>query len=245
MLRTGITAVLCIAVVSFYSRFLIALIKDLKPRRASRLTSSMQLKRVASPHMATEATSEIKNFQFEMDGKTLKTERKQFNRSVTWKIVMVVLLLSISRRAIGQAPQREMLHSERDGTLSTTNNVATSDHVNAEILDELERLRTRIQELESRLNQGEAAKSPTSAELASQGTEQQPLGASKEQTPEPKAEPFAFADWTWLNGNPRTKEAAFDSKFSTRSSGRCGIPLRLQPPEGRHDQWFERSVSVQ
>jgi hypothetical protein len=36
-------------------------------------------------------------------------------------------------------------------------------------------------------------------------------------TPEkkPKAEPFAFADWTWLNGNPRTKEAAFDSKFFT------------------------------
>jgi hypothetical protein len=30
-----------------------------------------------------------------------------------------------------------------------------------------------------------------------------------------KAEPFAFADWTWLNGNPRTKEPAFDSKFFT------------------------------
>jgi hypothetical protein len=30
-----------------------------------------------------------------------------------------------------------------------------------------------------------------------------------------KAEPFAFADWTWLNGSPRTKEAAFDSKFFT------------------------------
>src|SRR4029077_10464835 len=30
-----------------------------------------------------------------------------------------------------------------------------------------------------------------------------------------KAEPFAFADWTWLTGNPRTKEAAFDSKFFT------------------------------
>jgi hypothetical protein len=29
------------------------------------------------------------------------------------------------------------------------------------------------------------------------------------------AEPFAFADWTWLNGNPRTKTPAFDSKFFT------------------------------
>src|SRR5882672_8011717 len=25
-----------------------------------------------------------------------------------------------------------------------------------------------------------------------------------------KEEPFAFADWTWLNGNPRTKELPFD-----------------------------------
>jgi hypothetical protein len=27
--------------------------------------------------------------------------------------------------------------------------------------------------------------------------------------------PFSDWDWTWLNGNPRTKEAAFDSKFFT------------------------------
>ncbi|HET9804458.1 MAG TPA: outer membrane beta-barrel protein, partial [Candidatus Acidoferrum sp.] len=30
-----------------------------------------------------------------------------------------------------------------------------------------------------------------------------------------KAEPFAFADFTWLNGNPRTKDLAFDTKFFT------------------------------
>ena len=30
-----------------------------------------------------------------------------------------------------------------------------------------------------------------------------------------KPEPFAFADFSWLNGNARTKEAAFDSRFFT------------------------------
>ncbi len=30
-----------------------------------------------------------------------------------------------------------------------------------------------------------------------------------------KIAPFSDWDWTWLNGNPRTKEAAFDSKFFT------------------------------
>ena len=31
----------------------------------------------------------------------------------------------------------------------------------------------------------------------------------------PKIDPFSDWDWTWLNGNPRTKEPAFDSKFFT------------------------------
>lgn len=30
-----------------------------------------------------------------------------------------------------------------------------------------------------------------------------------------KAEPFAFADFTWLNGNPRTKDSILDSKYFT------------------------------
>ena len=32
--------------------------------------------------------------------------------------------------------------------------------------------------------------------------------------PEPTV-PFAYADWTWLNGNPRNKDAVWDSKFFT------------------------------
>src|SRR5260370_35078702 len=36
------------------------------------------------------------------------------------------------------------------------------------------------------------------------------------QVPEKKKiEPFSDADWTWLNGNPRTKEIYWDSKFFT------------------------------
>src|SRR5258708_21777184 len=31
----------------------------------------------------------------------------------------------------------------------------------------------------------------------------------------PKSEPFAFADFTWLDGNARTKTLAFDTKFFT------------------------------
>jgi hypothetical protein len=38
--------------------------------------------------------------------------------------------------------------------------------------------------------------------------------AAKPEKPEPAA-PFAYADWTWLNGNPRNKDAVWDSKFFT------------------------------
>src|SRR6185295_18626318 len=34
-------------------------------------------------------------------------------------------------------------------------------------------------------------------------------------TPAPKPEPFAFADFTWLTGNPRTKESPVDTKVFT------------------------------
>jgi putative OmpL-like beta-barrel porin-2 len=41
-------------------------------------------------------------------------------------------------------------------------------------------------------------------------------GTQEKATTKPaKSEPFTFADFTWLNGNARTKEAAMDTKFFT------------------------------
>jgi hypothetical protein len=50
---------------------------------------------------------------------------------------------------------------------------------------------------------------PTS--LAPQATEKGKSGAAKT----PATEPFTFADFTWLNGNARTKESPMDTKFFT------------------------------
>src|SRR5580704_3849221 len=47
--------------------------------------------------------------------------------------------------------------------------------------------------------------------LSSQTTEKGKSGAAKV----PASEPFAFADFTWLNGNARTKESPMDTKFFT------------------------------
>lgn len=49
------------------------------------------------------------------------------------------------------------------------------------------------------------------AVLGPQATEKGKSGAAKT----PASEPFAFADFTWLNGNARTKESPMDTKFFT------------------------------
>jgi hypothetical protein len=49
------------------------------------------------------------------------------------------------------------------------------------------------------------------ASIGSQSTEKGKAGGAKP----PKAEPFAFADFTWLTGNARTKESPMDTKFFT------------------------------
>ncbi len=99
-----------------------------------------------------------------------------------------------------------------------------------EILHELEIMRAKIEKLEAALQQQSAPpktqKASDPPQVASVALTPASLVSSSHVpvTPEssppkverpPKAEPFAFADWTWLNGNPRTKEPAFDSKFFT------------------------------
>lgn len=48
------------------------------------------------------------------------------------------------------------------------------------------------------------------------GKQEQAIPASATGTEKPKkAEPFAYADWTWLNGNSRTKDSPLDTKYFT------------------------------
>jgi hypothetical protein len=106
------------------------------------------------------------------------------------------------------------------------------------MLDRVEQLEKRVAELEAK-NSSAAAKAtetavaqpapaqpapasmtnaaPVAASVASPtvtlaATKSQELASAGK--PE-RAEPFAFADFTWLNGNARTKELAMDTKFFT------------------------------
>jgi Putative beta-barrel porin-2, OmpL-like. bbp2 len=106
-----------------------------------------------------------------------------------------------------------------------------------ELKQELEALRSQMAVLTTRLNELEkssanspgaapspavAAASPVAstnvipgeraiASVSAQATEKGKLGVAKPGA----SEPFAFADFTWLNGNARTKESPMDTKFFT------------------------------
>jgi hypothetical protein len=101
------------------------------------------------------------------------------------------------------------------------------------MLDRMEQLEKRVAELESKSNPAVAmaaestaaqpasvsvgSVAPAAANVVSPATavastkSQEKASAAK---PE-KAEPFAFADFTWLNGNARTRESPMDTKFFT------------------------------
>ena len=156
----------------------------------------------------------------------LNTERnksKQPSSAVRLFIGVFTTLLAASF-ASSQTAATAGSGSER--TAPQQSSGGSGSDTDTEIIQELERMRKRIQQLESELKQrhivnsavADASKSvsATTQQLVS-GSEASPQAAVQTESPaaETKAEPFAFADWTWLNGNPRTKEPAFDSKFFT------------------------------
>ncbi len=111
-------------------------------------------------------------------------------------------------------------------TTCTAQTLAQDDNTssqNIEILKELQEMRARIQQLEAQLKtqSGGGAATPQSATLQSASlsvfsnsrtaAQEQPVQAEKKKP----AQPFAFADFTWLNGTARTKTPAFDSAFFT------------------------------
>jgi hypothetical protein len=172
----------------------------------------------------------------------LKTERKTHLQLVFIPQFGLAIVLAafcfLSLQALAQNDQQgEMTSSRLGNSTQAASNPDSASNADAEILQELDRMRARIQELESRLKQRsseEVAKEsvqpsptatsqvPSSSISALQGVAEQGVaeqkgdaGSERGSTKTPKAEPFAFADWTWLNGNPRTKELAFDSKFFT------------------------------
>jgi len=121
--------------------------------------------------------------------------------------------------------ERQRREYSLDANSSTTVNTT-----NAEVLKELQLMRARIAELEGQLKaqQGSSGTAAAAGESTSRVTATEPTAANPSPTvastaqpqvapekPEPAA-PFAYADWTWLNGTPRNKHAVWTRSSSPR-----------------------------
>ncbi len=116
--------------------------------------------------------------------------------------------------------------------------VSSDQQIPPAIEKELEAMRKRIDELEAELRKSKAQEHPETAVRSAKATvpvaptapataaapantamaatnAATPAANASAQSEVAKVEPFSDADWTWLNGNPRTKEIFWDSKFFT------------------------------
>jgi len=114
--------------------------------------------------------------------------------------------------------------------VSPTRPAAAPDSANsADIAKELAAMKARIELLEAELKSRTATTNaslapvvpakaaPLSVPASTAAAVAQPSSDSSATKPEKPAptEPFAYADWTWLNGTARNKDAVWDSKFFT------------------------------
>jgi hypothetical protein len=131
---------------------------------------------------------------------------------------------------LGQSP----CFAQSSGDTANQQASGTDQQIPSAIAKELDAMRKRIDELEAELKNAKAPERPTTSATTAKATvpvapvvaaPAAPATATSESSTSAnttaetaasaKIEPFSDADWTWLNGNPRTKEIYWDTKFFT------------------------------
>jgi len=120
--------------------------------------------------------------------------------------------------------------SNQPAASQPANTQPTSTDIERQLLEKIEELEKRVEELEARGGTSAPSATASAPLTASSAAPPAPAGASvtaatgagaqTADTSKPAPEkgpvqPFSDADWTWLNGNPRTKEIYWDTPFFT------------------------------
>jgi Putative beta-barrel porin-2, OmpL-like. bbp2 len=138
--------------------------------------------------------------------------------------------------ALGQTP----CFAQSDGDDPTKQAAGADQQIPPAIAKELDAMRKRIDELEAELKKSKEPEHPAapvttakasvsttpivpanalaptaSSSSAAPAVAATPPASAPAQAEVAKVAPFSDADWTWLNGNPRTKEIFWDTKFFT------------------------------
>jgi len=158
--------------------------------------------------------------------------------SKSWTKYALKMGFGILAFALGQIPCFAQSNSDTPNQQAA----AADQQIPAAIAKELDEMRKRIDELEAELKNTKTPATPAAS--ATVTVPETPVRSAATVTPAtpvattfaaptgpaaesssaakltaeataPKIEPFSDADWTWLNGNPRTKETFWDTKFFT------------------------------
>ncbi len=136
------------------------------------------------------------------------------------------------------ATSREIAHASPEGSVqgvgessskaAERSTSAADAEIPPAVAKELQEMRESIEQLKAELRarkaQEQAAPSLVTAEFKTQRAAEPAAPATVAATSAPQtvppekpkpAEPFAYADWTWLNGTSRTTESPLDSKYFT------------------------------
>src|SRR6266496_2858398 len=189
---------------------------------SNELPSTVPLTGRVSANQLTPEESEIRL-------KTRKMARNFLAGTLTHALAVLIgcLYLAVSPiGALGQDPPQEKQRESNNQQASVSD-----QQIPPAIAKELDAMKRRIEQLETELKRHQAAEQPSTATHTAKATVAVAPAAPAATTAPPEAEallppstqpakkqpaePFAFADFTWLNGNPRTKTPAFDSKFFT------------------------------
>jgi Putative beta-barrel porin-2, OmpL-like. bbp2 len=163
----------------------------------------------------------------------MKPRKTLFAIKILCLSIMPALTASLALAQSSSLDSLEKIVSDAPAGSDIQSPARTTNTVdNAQLLQELNQMRARIEELEKQLKgqSGDAPRSagqPThggmqtvsltapasasSSAIASQQSSGDPAPAQQQQPPTP----FGFADFSWLNGQARTKTPAFDSAFFT------------------------------
>src|SRR5579872_1515834 len=199
MLMKLIFAVLCASAVAFMIRVLAALLGEMRTPSPRQWTF----------HLSKCIPQKKHGDLIVMNSKTRNRKFPDQAKRAAFTIAALMLLMPAARgqQAASQPP------------------TASAQEVK-ELRDLVKQLQAKVDKLESEqqkntdklaLPEKDAATSasnpqvPQVADAAFSGASPTSTAPAKKE----KADPFSFADFTWLNGNARTKTPAFDSKFFT------------------------------
>jgi hypothetical protein len=205
--------VLCALCEAFLLRFFVALVEDSQ-------NASRELAREFG--RSKQAIESEEHFPMNSQSRSAKSNGKQRTRTKNAAMVLIGVLLVTGVVTLPVRAQEASTAAPVAGNSSTT--------LPPDVAKQIDALTKRVEQLEQQLREHEAPAQPTTVVPSAKATAPPmlvtpaatPIASSTqneavatEATKPAKIAPFSDWDWTWLNGNPRNKDVAFDSKFFT------------------------------